>query len=431
MSSSVRGVTPRARTRKAAAGAPSKARSSAARTTSGQGKASTKSAKPSGAKPPKTSTKAPEASATKAGGGARAKASRADRPAPAQATGGGPALADVVLRGAEFYFPDSGQSVSSLIEREHPHRVFMLRERRRMGAKYVRTAGPDETPSMMATAAAQKLLTKLGVDPTTLDMVITAGCTPPDFDVWSMPAKVAANLGATRAECFGFGEAACACAFAAIRTLVPLMRMPDGPARVLLVAGCVTPGGHFFPPVTIYGDGGGAILLERVPAGVDASTLGPRIVRAEYHTNARFIDAFGTAAGISRLRSEGKLEPADWTVRVKDSTVIDELIDGSTGRGAELVRKALIKQGWTPQDLRWLILDNVAAIMPIDMAAMLGVPEDRVLLENVVRYGHAWVVDIFVNLATILGERPLERGQRMACAGIGQGEHWGVMLVEA
>lgn len=413
MSSSVRGVTPRARTRKAAGSAPSTAKASKAKA---------------------TEAKATKAKATKAKGASakasRAKSARADRAAPAPASTG-PALADVVLRGAEFYFPESGQSVSTLIEREHPHRVFMLRERRRMGAKYVRTAGPDETPSMMATAAAQKLLTKLDVDPRSLDMVITAGCTPPDFDVWSMPAKVAANIGATRAECFGFGEAACACAFAAIRTLVPLMRMPDGPARVLLVAGCVTPGGHFFPPVTIYGDGGGAILLERVPAGVDASTLGPRIVRAEYHTNARYIDAFGTAAGISRLRSEGKLEPADWTVRVKDSTVIDELIDGSTGRGAELVRQALIKQGWTPQDLRWLILDNVAAVMPIDMAAMLGVPEDRVLLENVVRYGHAWVVDIFVNLATILGERPLERGQRMACAGIGQGEHWGVMLVEA
>lgn len=429
MSSSVRGVTPRARTRKAAGSAPTMATSRGAGR--GPGKAKATEAKATKAK---AKAKATKAKATKAKGASakasRAKSARADRAAPAPASTG-PALAEVVLRGAEFYFPESGQSVSTLIEREHPHRVFMLRERRRMGAKYVRTAGPDETPSMMATAAAQKLLTKLDVDPRSLDMVITAGCTPPDFDVWSMPAKVAANLGATRAECFGFGEAACACAFAAIRTLVPLMRMPDGPARVLLVAGCVTPGGHFFPPVTIYGDGGGAILLERVPAGVDASTLGPRIVRAEYHTNARYIDAFGTAAGISRLRSEGKLEPADWTVRVKDSTVIDELIDGSTGRGAELVRQALIKQGWTPQDLRWLILDNVAAVMPIDMAAMLGVPEDRVLLENVVRYGHAWVVDIFVNLATILGERPLERGQRMACAGIGQGEHWGVMLVEA
>lgn len=427
MSSSVRGVTPRARTRKAAGSAPTMATSRGAGRGPGKAKATE-------AKATKAKAKATKAKTTKAKGASakasRAKSARADRAAPAPASTG-PALAEVVLRGAEFYFPESGQSVSTLIEREHPHRVFMLRERRRMGAKYVRTAGPDETPSMMATAAAQKLLTKLDVDPRSLDMVITAGCTPPDFDVWSMPAKVAANLGATRAECFGFGEAACACAFAAIRTLVPLMRMPDGPARVLLVAGCVTPGGHFFPPVTIYGDGGGAILLERVPAGVDASTLGPRIVRAEYHTNARYIDAFGTAAGISRLRSEGKLEPADWTVRVKDSTVIDELIDGSTGRGAELVRQALIKQGWTPQDLRWLILDNVAAVMPIDMAAMLGVPEDRVLLENVVRYGHAWVVDIFVNLATILGERPLERGQRMACAGIGQGEHWGVMLVEA
>jgi 3-oxoacyl-[acyl-carrier-protein] synthase III len=110
---------------------------------------------------------------------------------------------------------------------------------------------------------------------------------------------------------------------------------------------------------------------------------------------------------------------------------MDQLIDGTGERGSAFVKRTLAKQGWTPQDLRWLIGDNVAAIIPIDMAAVLGVPEDRILLENCTRYGHAWVADMFVNLATILDEHPPAHGDRLACVGIGQGEHWGVALLEA
>lgn len=240
-----------------------------------------------------------------------------------------------------------------------------------------------------------------------------------------MPAKIARNLGATSAECFGFGEAACASAFAALRTLVPLMRAPDGPARVLLVAGCVTPGGHFFEPATIYGDGAGAILLERAE-----NSSGLKVVRADYYTHSRYVDAFGAVAGVKKLKADGKLEQADWTVRIKVQADMDELINTTAERGAAWVRKTLGRVGWTPRELRWLIGDNVAAVVNIDMAAQLDIPEDRILLQNCTRYGHAWVVDLFVNLATVLDESPLAAGERVACVGVGQGENWGVVLLE-
>ena len=331
----------------------------------------------------------------------------------------------VIVRSAAFHFPENGISTLALTQKETPHRVFMMRERRAIGSRYIRLAGPEETPSVLATTAAEKALAKCGMDAKDLDMVVTAGCTPPDFDMWSMPAKVARNIGASNAECFGFGESACAAPFAAIRSLLPMMRDPDGPARVMMVAGCVTPGGHFFEPATIYGDGGGAIILERT------TEPGMRIVRADYYTNYKWVDAFGPAAGVKKLKAEGKLEAADWTVRIKNQKEVNDLLDGTGDRGAAFVKKTLAKEGWSPKDLRWLIGDNVAAVIPMDMAAALGVPEDRILLENCTRYGHAWVVDLFVNLATILDERPLATGERVACVGMGQGENWGVFLLEA
>lgn len=340
--------------------------------------------------------------------------------------------AQVCVRGASFHFPENVVATANLIRSEQPHRIFDLRERRKMGVKYVRIAGPEETPSSLATIAAQQALENAGIAAESLDMVVTAGCTPPDFDMWSMPAKIAKNLGATKAQCFGIGETGCAAAFAALRVLVPLMQAPGGPERVLLVAGCVTPGGHFFPPATIYGDGAGALVLERSSSSTGSSTgTGPRIVRADFFTRCEFAETFGPSAGLAKLRKDGKLEKGDWTVKVKNQEEMDRLVDNSSEMSAAAVKHSLAEAGWQASDLRWLIPDNVATAVGIDMASILELPEERVLLENCMRYGHAWVVDLFVNLATILNEHPLAPSERVACLGVGQGQHWGVLLLEA
>jgi 3-oxoacyl-[acyl-carrier-protein] synthase III len=338
------------------------------------------------------------------------------------------ATADVVVRGAAFHFPESVLPTATLIQREAPHRIFDLRERRRMGVKYVRVAGPDDTPSSLAIAAAKKALAGANLEADQLDMVVSVACTPADYDMWSLPAKVAKELGASKAQCFGIGDSGCAAAFAALRVIFPLMEAPGGPKRVLLVAGCVTPGGHFFPPATIFGDGAGALVLERVEQGSDHSF--PRIVRVEYHSDVQYVDAFGPGAGSGLLRNKGSLERADWTLKVHDDDAMQHLIDHGAELSADLIKKALARQGWTPSDLRWLIPDNVATIIGIDLGGILELPEDRVLTENCMRYGHAWVVDLFVNLTTILDERPLEPNEKVACVGVGVGAHWGVVLLE-
>lgn len=318
-------------------------------------------------------------------------------------------------------------TTASLIIKEAPHRVFSFRERKRMGVMQVRVAGADEPPSLLATQASRKALEKAAVDPATLDLVMTAGCTLPDYDMWTMSAKVASNLGALNAECFGVGDVGCASAFAAVRTLLPVMSAAAGPARVLLTAGCVTPGGRFAPPVTIYGDGGGALYLERTDEALPGAL---RLVRADFYTNCSQVDSAGPAAGLLRLRQAGQLVPDDWTVRARDLRQAQSMLDAPGERGAACIRTSLAKAGWAPEELRWLIGDNLHVTMPRDMGAELGVPEDRLMLVNCMRYGHAWVVDMFANLATLMDEYPLNKGEKVVCTGVGQGEHWGVMLLE-
>ena len=158
---------------------------------------------------------------------------------------------------------------------------------------------------------------------------------------------------------------------------------------------------------------------------------GLRIVRADFYTNHAYVDSFGPVAGLARLRECGQLQPEDWTVRMKNTGESMEIMTAPGERGAYYIMQSLQKAGWKTTDLRWVVSDNAAAIIPIEIAETLHIPEERVLLGNVMRYGHAWVADLFVNLATIMDEHPLLPGERVACAALGQGEHWGVLLLEA
>ncbi|MCC7386915.1 MAG: hypothetical protein IT384_34075 [Deltaproteobacteria bacterium] len=360
---------------------------------------------------------------------------RAAKKAPARAVSrsakpgkkrGGPAPESVVIRASVSHFPTGFIPTAHLIQREHPHRVFDLRERRGMGAKYVHLAAADEDPSVLAIAVAQKALERAGLDADDLDLLVSASCTPPDYDMWSLPAKVAEQIGARRAECLGVGDAGCASAFAALRLLLPVLRDPDGPRRALLFNASITPGSHFIPPYTIFGDGAGAIVLERTRE----RTAGARVVRADFRSHPQFIEAFRCNAGLRQLRKQGKLEPVDWTVNPLDT----DLVRGLAEEGLDLclngMRDSLAKAGWTIDQLRWLITDNVATSSTEEIAAGLGVPEDRTLYENCSRYGHAWVVDLFANLETVLHERDPQPGDRIACTGAGLGEHFGVLLLE-
>jgi 3-oxoacyl-[acyl-carrier-protein] synthase III len=246
----------------------------------------------------------------------------------------------------------------------------------------------------------------------------------------SMAAKIAQRIGAEAGtECFGVGDAGCAAAFAAIRVAADLLRAPSGPRRALVAAGAVTPGDHFFPPFTIFGDGAGALVLERVELGEPAR--GPRVVRSDLHTVPRYVDAVGPKAGMNALQNGGENRRAAYTVEARDFWLARELYDQAVPLGAMAVERSLERAGWTVDQLRWLMPDNVAENVSYSVAQALAIPDERLYVENCRRYGHAWVVDLFVNLSSVLAEHTPIEGDRLAAIGMGLGHNWGVLLIEA
>lgn len=337
----------------------------------------------------------------------------------------------VRIRGAGFHFPEATIGTVDLIKQERPGYLFGTSMRAQIGCEKIHLAGPDDTPSSLTTEGAKAALASSNISATEIDLLLTVACTPADYDMWSLPAKVATNLGMAEAEAFGIGEVGCAGSFAAIRTALPMMLAEDGPERALIATGCLNPGHHFFPPATIFGDGAGALVLEKVPADTPQDTKMPRVVRADLYSFPHLIDAFNCGGGINLLRQEGSLEPNWWRFDIRDQQIYSELRTTNFDLGSGGLKKSLAKAGWELDSLTWLIPDNVSAKVGQEVALRLGLPLERVLTENCARYGHAFTTDLFVNLATVLETHPLKSGDRIACFGMGIGQHWGVLLLEA
>src|SRR5579859_1732613 len=73
--------------------------------------------------------------------------------------------------------------------------------RTRTGIRERRVAGPQDSTSSLATAAAQQALRSAAIDPATIDMIIVATCTP-DRPFPATACTVQANLGIHRASAF-------------------------------------------------------------------------------------------------------------------------------------------------------------------------------------------------------------------------------------
>ncbi len=339
---------------------------------------------------------------------------------------GGSARPCVVIRRVSSRLAETPIATAHLIAEEQPDRIFSLRERRQLGIKYVRSAGPTELPSTLAAAAAKDALGPDAAED--IELLATATTTPSDFEMWSLPAKVAQLIGANRAACVGFAETGCAAPFAALHLMRPTMLGAGGPRRALLVSAAVTPGRHFFAPETIVGDGAGAMLLERVRQPPPGSL---RIVRSDFASDCALIDAFGCDAGSVLLRERKNLTPDDFMLRPKDSEQFRRL--GERGATAMMghVDASLKRAGWDRSDLRWLVPDNVAMQVALEVGSKLKLPDDRVFTKNCMQVGHLWGVELFANLSTVVNEMGVSPGDRLASVGYGLGEHYGVLLLEA
>src|ERR1700674_4174969 len=132
----------------------------------------------------------------------------------------------------------------------------------RTGIRERRIAADDETTTTLSVHAARDALEVAGVDPSLIDLVIVATCSP-DYPLAATSVTVASALGATRAAGFDL-QAACSGFLFGLATGSSFIR--SGMYRRVLVVG-VEVLSRFMNwsdrnTCVLFGDGAGAVLLE-------------------------------------------------------------------------------------------------------------------------------------------------------------------------
>src|SRR5262245_55522820 len=145
---------------------------------------------------------------------------------------------------------------------------------------------------------------------------------------------------------------------------------------------------QMFTDTTVFGEGASACLV---------SATGTRDRMLSYACNVR--GEFDSSTGRNDARLQQEYRPSL----------------------AEVMREALDKAGTTLDDIQIVLPHNVNLVTWQRMCLLLGLPRDRVLLDNIATSGHVYCADMFINYTTARERGLLRPGGKYLAAAVGAG----------
>jgi 3-oxoacyl-[acyl-carrier-protein] synthase-3 len=284
--------------------------------------------------------------------------------------------------------------------------------RDRTGIRERRIAAPEEALSDICLPAARRALEMSGADPSSIDLVIVATITP-DMAFPCTAAILADELGMPDAAAYDL-SAGCTGFMYAITQGYGMLAAGLA-KRALIVGGDVLSRVLDWTDrstVVLFGDGAGAVVLERVDEG---GFLGFDL------------GADGAGGGELFLPSSGS--------RITDDT--DRFLRMNGREVFKFATRVMVSSATAVLDECGKTVDDVDVYVPhqanvriIDHAARkLGFPEEKVVV-NVDRYGNTSSGSIPLALADAADDGRLEPGKLVLMTGMGAGLTWGSALVE-
>ena len=327
------------------------------------------------------------------------------------------AQAGVALVGCGSAVPAARVSNDDLSRRVDTSDAW-IRSRTGIGAR--RVAGPEESLTQLAAAAATSALAHAGWRAEDLDLILLATSSPDDL--FGTAPRVQAALGAMNAVAFDL-TAACSGFLFALITAAHYLR--GGSMRRALVIGadqlsrwvdwedrstCV-----------LFGDGAGAVALERCDAADDGLLAfrmrsdGSRngcLTLAQVNEHRPLLEGLTTqVGGFEPIRMNGQ-EVYKFAVREVPAIL------------AEL----LASQGLAAADLDWLLLHQANQRILDAVADRFAVPQERVL-SNLAHYGNTSAATIPLMLDEAVRDGRILPGHLIASSGFGAGLSWGGALL--
>src|ERR1051325_1938115 len=192
--------------------------------------------------------------------------------------------ANIGILEASYYLPSTKKTLAQVFEdEEKPTESFAANVdfEKDIGIDALHVAR-EETAADLCIKAARLTLSKSGVDPKEIDLIIDFTSIPEDYvaPTWSAAGQVQQAIGATRAFTTAINTGGCASYQTTLKIACSLMSANDRYNTALLVAGDKAPElNHNYFPITVVSDGGSAVILKKNMStrrilGVEVATVG-------------------------------------------------------------------------------------------------------------------------------------------------------------
>lgn len=265
--------------------------------------------------------------------------------------------------------------------------------------------------SDLALEAARVCLSRRGVDPSEIEVIIVATVTP-DMAFPATACLVQHKLGCPHA--WGFDLSA-ACSGFPYALQIGAKLIESGAHRKVLVIGADVMSSIIDytdrSTCIIFGDGAGAVLLE--------PCVGDEVGLIDY-----FHEIDGSGGASLQMPAGGSLlPPSHATIDAKQHFVHQ---DGQTvykfavRKMAEVAETVLDRNGITGADLGCFIPHQANKRIILSTAERLGLPESRVVI-NIDRYGNTTAGTIPIAMDTALEEHRIQKGDLVLLASVGAG----------
>ncbi|MEU9194348.1 3-oxoacyl-[acyl-carrier-protein] synthase III C-terminal domain-containing protein [Streptomyces hundungensis] len=262
---------------------------------------------------------------------------------------------------------------------------------------------PDQSEAEMLLAAVGKLDALAGQEDRVRHVIRAKGLrTTAPYPVSPLQ-QVREVLGLRNANVFSVADHGCATGLLAVDVAGTLLAGDDDPdALALVLAGdkTFTPFSQWVADVSIMGEGMTALLV---------SADGPRDRVLGHH--ARIV---GREDGVIDLDPEGAREAK----RIYQDVMSD------------VVHSALADAGLTIADVDLILPHNVNRVSWTVAAKELGIPAERIFLDNIARTGHCFCADPFINYQSARELGLLRPGATYVMTSAGLGQSFAAMVLQ-